>query len=77
MFDGVHRGHAATLRTLRAWAAEGDVDSVVLTFDQHPRKVLTGVGPPLLTSLAHRQVLLERQGVTGVVVLPFNLDKAR
>lgn len=69
VFDGVHRGHQEVIRQLRARA--GDRPSVVVTFDEHPRQVLTGSGPPLLTSLAHRVLLLGRSGIDGVVVLPF------
>lgn len=69
VFDGVHRGHQEVIRRLRERA--GERPSVVVTFDEHPRQVLTGSGPPLLTSLAHRVLLLGRSGIDGVVVLPF------
>lgn len=69
VFDGVHRGHQEVIRQLRARAGEGP--AVIVTFDEHPRQVLTGSGPPLLTGLAHRVLLLGRSGVDGVVVLPF------
>jgi riboflavin kinase / FMN adenylyltransferase len=69
VFDGVHRGHQEVIRRLQERA--GDRPSVVVTFDEHPRQVLTGRGPPLLTSLEHRVLLLGRSGVDGVVVLPF------
>ncbi|MBL4844650.1 MAG: bifunctional riboflavin kinase/FAD synthetase [Planctomycetes bacterium] len=69
VFDGVHRGHQEVIRRLRERA--GDRASVVVTFDEHPRQVLTGSGPPLLTSLEHRVLLLGRSGIDGVVVLPF------
>lgn len=69
MFDGVHRGHREVVERLRARA--GDGPAVVVTFDEHPRAVLAGQGPPLLTGLDHRVLLLGRAGVDGVVVLPF------
>lgn len=69
VFDGVHRGHQEVIRRLEAHA--GARPSVIVTFDEHPRQVLTGEGPPLLTSLEHRVLLLGRSGVDGVVVLPF------
>ena len=78
VFDGVHRGHEQVISTLRRWADEPDapVDTVLITFADHPRKVLTGHGPDLLTSLEHRLLLLERRGLTGVVVLPFDSEMA-
>jgi riboflavin kinase/FMN adenylyltransferase len=83
-FDGVHRGHQQVIQTLKAWAAEPSphddgacpVDTLAVTFATHPRQVLTGQGPPLLTSLEHRTLLLGREGVSGVVVLPFDREMA-
>lgn len=72
VFDGVHLGHQALLRHLVEWAAEGGVDPVVVTFDVHPRTVLRGEGPALITTLEHRIGLLGRAGARGVVVLPFD-----
>ena len=73
MFDGVHRGHRALLAELTGWAREAGVDPVVVTFDVHPRTVLQeGQGPTLITTLEHRLGLLAREGVRGVVVLPFD-----
>ena len=69
MFDGVHRGHLEVIRLLRERA--GGRPAVIVTFDEHPRAVLTGQGPSLLTGLEHRVRLLGRAGVDGVVVLPF------
>lgn len=75
VFDGVHRGHQAVLTQLVAWAREGGVDPVVVTLWPHPKLVVTGEAPPLVTSLEHRLVLLERAGVVPVV-LPFDLEVA-
>lgn len=69
VFDGVHRGHLEVIRRLRDRAA--GQPAVIVTFDEHPRAVLTGEGPPLLTGLEHRVRLLGRAGVDGVVLLPF------
>jgi len=76
VFDGVHRGHRYLLDQLVAWAAEGEVDPVVLTFDPHPRAVLGQEPPELLTSLEHRLLLLERSGARGTVVVPFDRELA-
>ena len=45
---------------------------VVITFDVHPRAVTVGKAPPLVTSLAHRLLLLEREGVDATIVLHFD-----
>ncbi len=76
VFDGVHRGHQQILRDTIARAREVGGEAIVVTFDRHPRTVLTGVSTPLLTSLPPRLALLERLGLDGAVVLPFDRDFA-
>ncbi len=73
-FDGVHRGHQAVLRQLKSWAKKTGSSSGVITFGQHPRKVLAGKGPDLLTSLEHRLVLFERAGMDFCWVLEFTKE---
>jgi riboflavin kinase/FMN adenylyltransferase len=72
VFDGVHRGHLRVIGELVRWAHEEGGDAVVVTFDRHPREVLTGEKPAALASLEHRLVLLERAGVDAALVLPFD-----
>ncbi len=71
-FDGVHRGHQAVLQATVARAAAAGTEAVVVTFDPHPRTVLTGVAPPLLTSMRERRRLFAQQGIARVVVLEFS-----
>jgi riboflavin kinase/FMN adenylyltransferase len=71
-FDGVHRGHRAVLaRTVEA-AAERGARSVAVTFDRHPREVLTpGEEPRLLTTVERKAALIEETGIDVLVVLAF------
>lgn len=74
-FDGVHSGHLALLRTLAATAHAQQGESIVLTFEPHPRITLGKAGGlRLLTTLEEKTALLERQGVDNLIVIPF--DKA-
>jgi len=77
VFDGVHRGHQRVLQELVSWAHEDGGDAVVVTFDRHPREVLTGEKPVALASLEHRLVLLARAGVDVVLLLPFDESTAQ
>lgn len=73
-FDGVHLGHQALLRYLRERAeAVGGIPTVV-SFDPHPREVVTGEAVPLLTTLEERAALLAEHGIERFVVLPFTRD---
>ena len=73
-FDGVHLGHRAVIGEAVRRAAGGP--AVVLTYDPHPRAVVRGEGPPLLTTLDEKVRLIEEAGATHLVVLPFTHELA-
>ncbi|MFT4605976.1 MAG: riboflavin kinase/FMN adenylyltransferase [Rhodothermales bacterium] len=75
-FDGVHLGHQAILRFLveRARARKGP--PVLVTFDPHPREVVSGKAVGLLTTPQERAVLVAEFGVEETVILPFDRDMA-
>lgn len=72
-FDGVHRGHRLLIDRLND-TAHGpigpDGESVVVTFDPHPRQVLRGENR-LLSTLPEKLDLLAETGVDHVVVIHF------
>ncbi len=74
-FDGVHLGHRAVIaRTVNA-ARERGVRAVAVTFDRHPREVLTpGSEPRLLTTVERRASLIEAIGIDDLVVLAFTKE---
>lgn len=78
-FDGVHAAHRLLLDTVRSAARAMDGESVVATFDPHPRFVLEGESCPmrLLTSLEERMSLLAEAGVDNVIVIPFTREFSR
>ena len=74
-FDGVHRGHQAVFDRVRAEAEARDMRSVAVTFDRHPREVLTpGREPRLMTTVERRAELIAACGIDMLVVLPFDRD---
>jgi riboflavin kinase/FMN adenylyltransferase len=78
MFDGVHRGHQATIAGAVAKARSSGVPSVVLTFDPHPSEVVRpGSHPPVLSSNRYKAELLEALGVDVMCVQPFTADFSR
>ncbi|NRA74576.1 MAG: riboflavin biosynthesis protein RibF [Planctomycetes bacterium] len=76
-FDGFHRGHASLLVDLLAWSEEVSGTSTVITFSTHPKQVVEGMTPAVLTPLDRRLELLEAAGVDTVVVLPFDEELSR
>ena len=74
-FDGVHLGHQAVLRTVARRAEERGVRSVAITFDRHPREVLSpGSEPRLLTTVERKAERIAASGVDVLVVLTFDRD---
>ena len=72
-FDGVHRGHLCLIEQVKAEAQARGMQSMLVTFDQHPRQVLhTDYQPQLLSTLTEKQLLLQRTGVDRVAVLHFD-----
>jgi riboflavin kinase/FMN adenylyltransferase len=67
-FDGVHRGHRAVV----AAAVDSGLPVTAVTFDPHPRSVLSAEPVPLLCSLGRRLELLEELGVAEALVVPFD-----
>lgn len=78
-FDGVHIGHRKIIEHIQQKAIEINGESVVLTFEPHPRLVLFPEDNQLrlLTTLDEKLYLLEQAGVDHVVVIPFNLEFSR
>lgn len=72
-FDGVHCGHRILLDEVSRLAAISGGNSIVLTFEPHPRITLhNDDGLKLLNSLEEKACLLERYGIDYVVVIPFD-----
>lgn len=72
-FDGVHRGHRALIDRLREEAARIGGESIVLTFEPHPRVTLgRAEGLRLLTDFDRKCALLDEAGVDNLVVIPFD-----
>lgn len=72
-YDGVHRGHRVLLDEVVRRAKECDGESVLLTFEPHPRITLgNDEGLLLLSTFEEKCRLLELVGIDYVVVIPFD-----
>ena len=68
-FDGVHLGHLSLLNYLK----KKSLPLVVLTFTNHPLQILKKTAVPLITTLEHKLLLLEKAGAT-LLTVPFTSE---
>jgi riboflavin kinase / FMN adenylyltransferase len=76
IFDGVHIGHKALIKRLVTMAQNIGGESVIITFDPHPRNVLAENTPQLffLTTIEEKKGILEKLGVGHLIIVPFDHD---
>ena len=78
VFDGVHKGHLEIINRLSTVAKEKNCESVVITFEPHPRLVLPHHAElKLLQTLDEKLERFEIAGVDSVLVIPFDREFAR
>ena len=76
-FDGVHRGHQSVMRRLVTVARGRGLRAVAVTFDRHPREVLTpGNVPGLLSTTERKALLIEDLGMDALLVMEFDEEVA-
>ncbi len=78
-FDGLHLGHRSILMEMQRKAQEQHAQTVVLSFDPHPKKVLFPDSEPLpqIQSMEEKALVLEEWGIDHLVLLPFTLELAQ
>jgi riboflavin kinase/FMN adenylyltransferase len=78
-FDGVHAAHKVILNRLKQIAKEKNGETVVMTFDPHPRMVLfpDDHGLKLLHTLDEKILALENEGVDHLIIIPFTKEFSR
>lgn len=72
-FDGVHAGHRRILDKLKSEAERINGESVVITFEPHPRQIIyPNESIELLTTLEEKAELLSSLGIDNLLVIKFN-----
>lgn len=72
-FDGVHAAHRVIINRVKELAKQHNGETVLMTFDPHPRMVLfpDEHGLKLLQTLDEKILALEKEGIDHLVVIPF------
>ena len=78
-FDGVHIGHQTIIRRINKIAENCQGESVLLTFDPHPRKVILNDNSSLklINTIDEKINLLEKYGLDHLVIHPFTKEFSR
>ena len=72
VFDGVHLGHQALLKTCAELADKAQCAAGAVTFDTHPDGLISGKAPTLLCTVEDRKKLIQNYGIEQVLILPFD-----
>jgi riboflavin kinase/FMN adenylyltransferase len=74
-FDGVHHGHRVILEKVVSLAKAIHGESILITFDPHPRKIIHPEQPlGLLSAPEEKMKLITALGIDHIVVVPFTRD---
>lgn len=75
-FDGVHSAHRVIINRVKELAKQHGGETVLMTFDPHPRLVLSpeNHGLKLLQTLDEKIIALEKEGIDHLVVIPFTKE---
>jgi len=77
VFDGVHTGHQKVIMNAVEKARIMNLTPTVVTFSKHPRALIQGASPALITPLEDKLQIFRELGVSVAVVLNFNLELAK
>lgn len=77
-FDGVHSGHQQIISQLKKRAAEVNGETVIVTFDPHPRTIINAAsGIRIINTLDEKIELLSDKGIDHLVIIPFTEEFAQ
>jgi riboflavin kinase/FMN adenylyltransferase len=76
-FDGVHQGHRKIIEALKNEARKAKGESVIITFNPHPRKILNrNENLHLINTLDEKIMLLDETDIDHLVIVPFTREFA-
>ena len=72
-FDGVHSGHQQIIHQLKEEAERSGGETVIITFDPHPRKVIANAAKEvmLINTLDEKSELLSQKMIDHLVIVNF------
>jgi riboflavin kinase/FMN adenylyltransferase len=77
-FDGVHLGHRDIFKRMVRISEERGMESIVVTFDPHPRLVIHPDSKDLkfINTQERKNKLIEQSGIDALIIIPFTREFA-
>lgn len=75
-FDGIHQGHKELFERLKKYSLQNNLRNVVITFEPHPRTVVSDFKIKLLTTLDEKSELLAKLDINNLLVIKFSKEFA-
>ncbi len=76
-FDGIHKGHKFLFEKLKQYSSKNGLRNVVITFEPHPRTVVSNFDMKLLTTLDEKAELLSQFEIENLLVINFSKEFAK
>lgn len=76
-FDGIHSGHLSIVNKAVHLANEKNIESVVITFDPHPKTILFTSKLPenyQISTIEKKISIFEKVGIDILLIIPFDLE---
>lgn len=73
-FDGIHEGHKVLFERLKQYSSQNNLRNVVITFEPHPRTVVSDYKIKLLTTLDEKSEILSQLGIDNLLVINFSKE---
>ncbi len=76
-FDGIHKGHQVLFEKLKRYSSKNNLRNVVITFEPHPRTVVSNFDIKLLTTLDEKSEILSQLKIENLLVINFTKEFAK
>lgn len=74
VFDGVHLGHQKIINEVVATCRKNGLTSLVITFEVHPRKILSSSIEGSITTISERINIISQMGMEACIVTDFKQE---
>lgn len=74
VFDGVHLGHQKIITGLIESCRKNGMTSLIITFEIHPKKILSSTTPGSLTTINQRMDIISNMGMKAFIVTDFEQE---